>query len=54
MLIRDQTDDLFYAMEASAFRLQTAKDLQAGQTGKTGTVGVNWHQIDTNVKRAEG
>ena len=36
---RDRSDDLFHAMEATVCRLQTAKDLQAGTTGKTGTVG---------------
>ena len=37
---RDRTDDLFHAMEATTCRLQTAKDLSAVTTGKTGTVGV--------------
>jgi hypothetical protein len=46
---RDRTDDLFHAMENSARRLQTAKDLTAGTTGKTGTMGAIWHQIGTKT-----
>ena len=44
---RDRTDDLFHAMENQQLTVQTAKELCAGITGKTGTVGANWHQIDT-------
>jgi len=44
---RDRTDDLFHAMENQQLTAQSAKDLWAGIAVKTGTVGANWHQIDT-------
>jgi Aminotransferase class-III len=44
---RDRTDDLFHAMENQQLTAQTAKELLAGKAVKTGTVGANWHQIDT-------
>jgi hypothetical protein len=36
-------------MENQQLTVQTAQDLTAGPTGKTGTVGADWHQIDTKT-----
>jgi hypothetical protein len=37
-------------MENQQLTVQTAKDLTAGPTGKTGTVGANWHQVGTKTE----
>jgi len=31
-----------------------AKDLRADIAGRTGTVGANWHQIDTKIELGRG
>jgi hypothetical protein len=41
-------------MENQQLTAQTAKGLSAGIAVKTGTVGANWHQIDTKLSTTLG